>query len=132
MKFYFLSTALILLVTSCMRQPITYEYADGSANLYLLTETSLEYLPVKPEESSTGMYSGGEPKTITITPDQFNELKSLLENALANTSIHISDRMKTSGLISMMGANNKKQCIIKPGCPEMKAIEEALKRTLYN
>lgn len=113
-----------------MNTPIHYEYADGSANLYLLTETSLEYLPVKPEESSTGRYSGGDPKTVAVTPAEFNELKDLFDKALENTSIHIPDRMKTSGMISMIGST-KKQCIIKPGCAEMIAIEEALKRTLY-
>ncbi len=112
-----------------MKQSITYEYADGSANLYLLTEKELRYVPVTPEQSSTGMYSGGDPKTVTISSDQFNELKGLLENALTNTSIHIPDRMKTSGMITKTGSD-KKQCIIKPHCAEMVAIEEALKRTL--
>ena len=112
-----------------MRQSINYEYADGSANLYLLTETSLEYLPVKPEDSSTGMYSGGDPKTVTVTPLEYNELKDLFDEALEKTSIHIQDRMKTSGMISMMGST-KKQCILKPHCKEMIEIEEALKWTL--
>ncbi len=128
-KFYFLSIAFILLAGSCMKQTITYEYADGSANLYLLTETTLEYLPVKPEESSTGMYSGGDPKTVTVTPAEYNELKDLLDEALEKTSIHIPDRIKTSGMISRMGST-KKQCIIKPYCEEMKAIEGTLKKVL--
>ena len=113
-----------------MNRPIHYEYADGSANLYLLTEQELRYVPITPEQSSTGRYSGGEPKTVPITPDQFNALKTLLDNALSNTSIHISDKIKTSGMISLIGSTDKKQCIIKPGCAEMIAIEEALKRTL--
>jgi hypothetical protein len=112
-----------------MNRPMQYEYADGSANLYLLTETSLEYLPVKPEESSTGMYSGGDPKTVVVTPAEFNELKDLFDKALENTSIHIPDRMKTSGMISAIGST-KKQCIIKPYCEEMKAIEGTLKKVL--
>ena len=36
-----------------------YEYADGSANLYSLNGNTLSYDPVRPEESSTGTYSGG-------------------------------------------------------------------------
>lgn len=112
-----------------MDKIIRYEYADGSANLYLLTETELKYLPVTPEESSTGQYSGGEPKTVSITPVEFNEMKSLFDNALENTSIHIPDRMKTSGMISLTGSD-KKQCIIKPYCTEMKDIEAKLKGLL--
>lgn len=112
-----------------MKQTITYEYADGSANLYLLTETSLEYLPVKPEESSTGMYSGGDPKTVAVSPVEYHALKDLFDEAMEKTSIHIPDRMKTSGMISVIGST-KKQCIIKPHCPEMIEIETVLKRTL--
>ena len=114
---------------SCMSQPNTYEYADGSANLYLLTNTQLRYVPVKPEESSTGMYSGGDPKTVNVSPTQYEELKKQFDAALGNTDIHITDRMKTSGMISRLGANEK-QCIIKPNCTEMLQIETLLKSIL--
>jgi hypothetical protein len=112
-----------------MTQKVTYEYADGSANLYLMTKQELRYVPVTPEQSSTGMYSGGEPKTVPISTDQFNALKGLLDNALDNTSIHISDRIKTSGMISRIGSTIE-QCMIIPYCKEMMEIEETLKRTL--
>lgn len=131
MKYRFLIIAYILLNnTACMNNSIQYEYADGSANRYLLTETELQYVPVTPAESSTGTYSGGEPKTVLITPVQFNELKSLLDNALENSSIHITDRMKTSGMISKIGSGDKKQCILRPNCTEMKTIEATLKSIL--
>lgn len=121
---------IIILTISCMsKTPVQYEYADGSANIYLLTENELRYLPVIPEESSTGFYSGGDPKTVVVTPTQFNELKSLFDLALEKTSIHIPDRMKTSGMISVMGSS-KKQCIISPNSDEKKVIEAALKKTL--
>jgi hypothetical protein len=45
-----------------------FQYADGAANLYLLRADSLEYRPVTPAESSTGIYSGGEPKTVPVPP----------------------------------------------------------------
>lgn len=112
-----------------MNTPIRYEYADGSANLYLLTETQLQYVPVKPEESSTGRYSGGDPKKITISQSQYSELKKLFDDALDNTGIHIKDRMKTSGMITRIGSDED-QCILKPYCGEMIAIEEALKKVL--
>ena len=107
----------------------TYEYADGSANLYVLNETELRYLPVTAEESSTGMYSGGEPKTVAITSAEFDDLRKLFDEALERTSIHIPDRMKTSGMISVIGAT-KKQCILMPNCAEMKTIEATLKGLL--
>jgi hypothetical protein len=129
MKFTFIVTTVLLFTFSCMPTPIRYEYADGSANLYLLTESTLEYVPVKPEESSTGFYSGGEPKKVTLTAQQFVELSRVLEKALNNTSIHIQDRIKTSGMISAIGSD-KRQCIIKPGSNEMLEIENTLKKVL--
>jgi len=112
-----------------MNHPASYEYADGSANLYLLSSTELRYMPVTPEESSSGMYSGGKPKTVSLSPDQYKNLKVMLENALGNKSIHIADRIKMSGMISRMGGE-KSQCIIQPNCAEMIAIEKALEKML--
>ena len=112
-----------------MSQPDTYEYADGSANLYLLTQTQLRYVPVKPEESSTGIYSGGDPKTVNVSQTQYEELKKQFDAALGNTDIHITDRMKTSGMITRLGSNEE-QRIIKSGCAEMLQIETLLKSIL--
>jgi hypothetical protein len=56
---------ILFTVTACMSTS-TYQYADGSANVYRIKPDSLEYIPVKPEESSTGMYSGGEPKKVAL------------------------------------------------------------------
>lgn len=119
-----------LLNISCMSNTTVYEYADGSANVYKLSPTTLEYIPVKKEESSTGMYSGGDPKTVTITKTQYQSLSKLLESALSNTSVHINDRMKTSGAILAIDGDKKKNCIIKPKCAEMIAIEGALREAL--
>lgn len=119
-----------LLNISCMSNTTLYEYADGSANVYKLTSTTLEYIPVKKEESSTGMYSGGDPKTEAITKTQYESVSKLLESALSNTSIHIEDRMKTSGAILAIDGDKKRRCIIKPKCAEMIAIEDALKAVL--
>jgi len=131
MKLKNLIPCLTLLIISCMNESVRYEYADGNANLYLLSETELRFVPVKPEESSTGLYSGGEPRNVTVTKAQFQELKVLFDNALDNSASHIKDRMKTSGLISMIGSSSKEQCIIKPGCAEMIEIEKTLKRMLH-
>jgi hypothetical protein len=54
-----------------MSTPTHYQYADGSANVYIIKADSLEYIPVTPEESATGMYSGGEPKKAVLTPEEF-------------------------------------------------------------
>lgn len=122
--------ALNLFTFSCMNPPMHYTYADGSGNRYILSPISLEYDPVTPEESSTGMYSGGEPKTVTITAEQFLRAQTVLQSAINNTAIHIPDRIKTSGAISVVDKNETKGYVIQPGCPEKVAIEQTLKEIL--
>ncbi len=40
---------------------ITYTYYDGNNNEYVIQPGLLEYKPVQPAESSSGVYSGGVP-----------------------------------------------------------------------
>jgi DNA-binding CsgD family transcriptional regulator len=107
-----------------------YTYADGSANRYVITASSLQYIPVKPEESSTGMYSGGDPAEINLTKAEFESLKLLLEKAIAATNNHIADRIKTSGEVTRTTRTDTKIIILKPGAPEQIALESALKQML--
>lgn len=123
---------LLLLATSCMKSPTHYEYSDGSANRYVITETTIEYIPVKPEESSTGMYSGGEPKLISITTNQFNDVAKVFETAFQNTNAHMPERPKMSGLIVSTTGSSSKQAILKPDSKEKNDIESALKAMLDN
>ncbi len=122
---------LLIIAAACMNTPANYEYADGNANVYVITPTELKYIPVTPEESSSGTYSGGEPKNIAITPAQFQTLEALFEKALSNTETHMENRVMMSGLVSRTGSN-KKQCILKPGSPDITMIEEALKKILIS
>ena len=123
-------TILILLNFSCMSDTTIYEYADGNGNVYILTSSSLEYVPVKKEKSSSGSYSGGSPKKITITSTQYKSIKDLLDAALENTSIHIKDRVMMSGVVRISGSQANQSCIIKPGSEELSRIEKVLKITL--
>lgn len=117
------------ILTACMSNS-TYQYADGSANVYIITSDSLEYIPVKPEESSTGMYSGGEPKKTALSIQEFRNVRSMLETAKKNHAIHIPDRIKTSAMITILSGDEKTNFILKPGCKEITAIETQLKKLL--
>lgn len=122
---------LILVVNfACMKSEHRLVYSDGSANRYIITPDSLEYDPVKPEESSTGFYSGGDPKSIKISSDQFDSIGQLFDKAIANKAVHIEDRMKTSGAISVSKGDVRTNVILAPGCAEKQAIESLLKKIL--
>ncbi len=73
-------------------------YIDGSNNVYEIGER-LEYIPMTPERSSTGMYSGGEPRSIALDAEQRNELLAVLDQIAADTENVISERPKGCGTI---------------------------------
>jgi hypothetical protein len=112
-----------------MNKSTSYEYADGNANLYLISSGELKYLPVQAEESSSGTYNGGKAKTKVLSPSQFTMLSDLFNKTLDTKSIHIEHRVMMSGMISEIGSK-KRQCILKPGSAEMISIENSLKQIL--
>lgn len=118
----------ILIFSGCMNSSKKhYEYADGNANRYVLTPDSLQYIPVLAQESSSGMYSGGQPKVVTISIDDFEVLESHLKNLVKRVELHSTNRMKMSGLIK--DKDSQKAVIIKP-CPELTALDSLLQVTL--
>lgn len=122
----------LITMKSTDNQSIMMSYADGSANLYKIGQDWLEYVPVKPEESSTGFYSGGEPKTVKISPDDFQKIKSLFEKAFADKSQHIADRTKMSGVVSQLIDNQSIKIILSPQSALKTEIESLLKTLLKN
>jgi len=132
MKLILLS--LLILATSCMNTTTapSYEYADGSANLYIITTNQVKYIPVKPEESSSGVYSAGEPKTVTITAAQYKMLQTVFEKAISNKDDHTQNRVMMSAIVSSISPDDKKQCILKPGSEDIAAIEQTLKSMVKN
>lgn len=125
------STLLILFLTvlfcNCKTtQNMTYQYADGSGNAYIINNKAIHYKPITAKESSSGEYSGGDEVIINITEDVFNEIKIMLEKAILNKSIHIENRIMMSGLIVIVNNNNTRKIIIKPKCVEQSEIENYL------
>jgi hypothetical protein len=108
----------------------SYQYSDGNANVYIITPDTLEYVPVKPNESSTGFYSGGVPKKVMLTANQFQHLVALIEAAMKNTDAHIPERIKGSGAIKTLTGSEKHSIFLKPGSVELGKIEAALKELL--
>lgn len=121
---------LLLFNFSCMKSVQHYEYADGSANRYIITSDSLEYDPVTQAESSTGTYSGGEPKTVSLSAEQFKSIRQVIDKALANKAVHIQDRIKMSGAISIVKGDIHTQVILAPRSAEKESIEKLLKQIL--
>ncbi len=108
-----------------------YSYADGSGNVYNIFPDKkgwvLEYKPVQPGFSSSGIYSGGEYVKKKISKSQYKKILSNIDKAVKNTKIHIKERIMTSGLITIQKNKSTKTYIIKPNSTEQLDIERVLK-----
>lgn len=106
------------------------EYSDGNGNYYKITRDSIIYKPITKEMSSSGLYDGGEPAQKSITKDGFEKVYDEFEIIFKETSIHIKNRMKTSGhLVIDRGRGNERKVIIKSS-EEQKKLEKLLKSLL--
>ena len=110
--------------------PKTYRYLDGSGNQYYIQDDmrkTIEYMPVKPLSSSSGIYDGGKYVKTEITIDQFNEIKSILIEATDKKEIHIKDRVKMSGMIIVEEEGNRNAYILDPYSEERFSSETKLR-----
>jgi hypothetical protein len=119
---------LLIFAGSCTdMNTIIYRYADGSGNIYIINKTMIEYVPVKPSFSSSGIYDGGEHSKKKLSTQEYDSITGLLDKAAANTSVHIETRLMGSGYIKITKHNSTRTVILKPDSEEQHAIEKALK-----
>lgn len=105
-----------------------YTYSDGSANTYCISSTSIQYFPVTTQWSSSGYYNGGEATKITLNHEQFEKLKLVLEQAIANKQDHINKRTKMSAMLSLRTQNIS--YILEAHSPSKTAIDLILNQWL--
>ncbi len=106
---------------------IMINYGDGSGNQYIIEQESIEYNPVKPKFSSSGIYDGGEHVKKTITQHQYEKIASIFTKAMANEASHIKNRVKGSGAITIQEGNTVKSCNLSPNSEQLNEIERILK-----
>jgi len=112
------------------KDTITYEYRDGSGNRYLLTEDTLDYQPVKARQSSSGLYSGGEPQQIKLSEADREQLIALLKKAADDPAAQLDRREMGTGQIFIRKNEGAGSFIIKRNSPHREAIESFLKKLL--
>ena len=127
MKKYF-DLPLILTITalslcSFTMKPKTYTYIDGNNNAYSIASTVVEYKPVSKENSSSGTYSGGEAKKITITTEQFLKIEGLINAIKKDKKNYVDTRQMGCGTLAV---NNRKPVYIAMGSENKKALEAEL------
>lgn len=107
-------------------------YGDGNGNQYIIEQESIEYNPVKPKFSSSGIYDGGDHVKKRITKPKYNKIASIIKEAIANKASHIKNRVKMSGVITIQEGNTVKSCIISSNSEELNEIEKLLKDIIKN
>ena len=112
--------------------PKIYNYLDGNSNKYIISNEFIEYIPVKPSFSSSGVYNGGDYTKKEISEIQYKKLTSSLNVAIKNKKCHIKNRVKMSGLIVIQEENKEKAYILSPGSEEISKIENLLKNIIFN
>lgn len=120
-----------LFITVSLSSQVNYIYSDGSSNSYNISETQIKYDPVTKENSSSGTYSGGEPKTKTLSKSDFEKISILFKEAFAAKAEHQQNReMMTGLLIHKKGKKTIEQIILNPKSAYINKIETLLKSFL--
>lgn len=112
---------------------VLYTYSDGSGNTYRIGAASIKYDPVMPMESSSGIYSGGDPVDIAISAEQRQQLIDLFELAFKNRTFRIDKRTLGSAeirrtIINEDSEEEVKQVIIAMRSPEKSKIESLMEQ----
>ena len=110
--------------------PKIYNYIDGNGNRYIISNDLIEYIPVKPSFSSSGVYNGGDYIKKEISEIQYSNLTYILNEAIKNKKSHIKNRIKMSGLVVTHKKNKKKAYILSPDSSDISNIEKELKKII--
>ncbi len=109
-----------------------YNYLDGNGNQYIIRDRFIEFIPVKPLFSSSGVYNGGNYTKKEISEKQYNQLTSILNVAIKDKKNHIKNRIKSSGMIVVEEKNKEKAYILSPDSLEKLKIENILHEIISN
>lgn len=118
-----------LLLGAMPSTAVVLRFSDGNGNRYVLGGGSLEYVPVSPKDSSSGVYSGGEPMTAPLGEAAYAELLELFQKALSSRAV-APTRGKGTYLLAWTEDNKAKQRLLEPSSSEARALEAALQDVL--
>jgi len=104
-----------------MKTPWTVNYHDGNGNGFRFwrdfknKEVQFEYIPVRPDESSSGRYSGGEKKKGHLDGPGVQELWQWIGRLQTDASIQTNARAMGTGAFSLVHESRTENFIVKDG-----------------
>lgn len=75
-------------------------YQDQNNNVYLIQEDKLTYSPIKPEQSSSGQYSGGKPASKQLNETEITQIFALVKQIVKKTNLHVSQRRMMTAILA--------------------------------
>jgi hypothetical protein len=106
--------------------PWSIEYRDGSANAYSFADSgAFRYRPITPAESSTGTYSGGDPREGLLDEATLGAFWQRVRELEASTALHTPDRGKGTGAFAITEDGATRSFIVTRG-PELLAFDAFL------
>ncbi|MDF1694540.1 MAG: hypothetical protein P1U56_01825 [Saprospiraceae bacterium] len=104
-----------------------YNFTDGSGNRYKLQDSELTYSPMTAKNSSSGIYSGGEPFTKTLGKGELIKLIDVYERAFWSEEDQTGQRSMGSGTLIKILGEEYQRIYIKMRSPSLKTINAILK-----
>lgn len=90
-----------------------FVYHDGNGNKYTLLRNILAYTPIKPAESSSGIYDGGNAFKKTLNAVQYKKLFKLFYKLVTDKTCHTNQNIKPNCSIILLEEEGNEEFIIK-------------------
>ena len=95
----------------------TYSYYDAARNKYILNGDTIEYIPVKPLESSSGIYNGGNYIKKEIQATDRDKLLLLFKKANTTKKAQTDKNIKPNAVVEIKTGNKKTSFLLKATSP---------------
>lgn len=75
-------------------------YQDQNNNVYLIKDGQLDYTPIKPNQSSSGVYSGGKAVQKKLSEDEITKIFALVKKIVKKPSVHTPQRRMMTAIMA--------------------------------
>lgn len=118
----------IVTIISCgiKKSQMNYSYTDQNNNSYYISENEIRYVPISPSESSSGVYSGGTKKSVSISKTQFSEISKKCDAIFNTPNLQTNQRRMMTSILRFSNSSESKKIILKTS-EEREELEYILK-----
>lgn len=112
----------LLQLSACasLKQSDMIFYTDQNNNLFTLSKFELIYRAVKPNESSSGIYSGGTDKRVAMNSSEYKLLEKLAIELIESENTHAQRREMRTAVLVIKTAAERKEVLLYPSTLRLK------------